>query len=130
MSTTSATPEQPVGVPVTGASGPVGATGKPPLVAVPVKRPFDSRIFWLTIGTGLLWVAQLLFDTDPTLVAKLPIGVRFLPVAIGGVFVVVKLALRLSDPDIVTKIPWLDRSNARAPLILPEPDGDQPPGRE
>lgn len=83
-------------------------------VEVPVKSSWKSKEAWLFFASGFLWVGSEALALIPpatlAAVAWLPIVVK----AVGGMSAVVGLYLRLSRPDLVTGVPWLDRSNQAA----------------
>ena len=88
-----------------------------PLVAVPVKSSWKSREAWLFAISGVL-VAILsgLQALPPEMIA----AVAWLPAvikAMTGLSAVAGFFIRLSRPDLVSGVPWLDKSNREAPLV-------------
>lgn len=91
-----------------------------PLVGVPLKVPTESRLFWLILGSGLLWAVTILGDLLPGLGVALPGWVLPLVAGAGLLLSVVKVVVRISDPDVVTRVPWLDVKNDVAPYFPPQ----------
>lgn len=85
-----------------------------PFVAVPVKSSWKSREAWLFFISGVL-VAVLsgLQALPPEMIA----AVAWLPAVVKvltGLSAVAGFFVRLSRPDLVTGVPWLDKSNQKA----------------
>lgn len=90
------------------------------LVAVPVKYSWKSREAWLFFVSGVL-VAILsgLQALPPEMLA----AVAWLPAVIKtltGLSAVAGFFVRLSRPDLVTGVPWLDRSTTSALVVPPK----------
>ncbi len=91
-----------------------------PFVAVPVKSSWKSREAWLFFASGVL-VAILsgLQALPPEMIA----AVAWLPAVIKlltGLSAVAGFFVRLSRPDLVTGMAWLDKANQKALLVAPK----------
>lgn len=87
----------------------------PPLtVEMPVKPALRSKEAWLFGLSGVLAaVLAAISELPPELFAAVPWATAVVKLMI-GVSAVLGLLARLSRPDIVSGVPWLDRSNPKA----------------
>lgn len=90
------------------------ATAPAPTVEVPVKPALRSREAWLFGISGVLTaILAALSELPPELISGLPWAPAVVKLLI-GLSAVAGLLARLSRPDIVSGVPWLDRSTPAA----------------
>lgn len=84
-----------------------------PTVEVPVKPALRSREAWLFGISGVLTaILAALSELPPELVSALTWAPAIVKLLI-GLSAVAGLLARLSRPDIVSGVPWLDKANAK-----------------
>lgn len=95
-------------------------TSAPITVEVPVKPALRSREAWLFGASGVLTaVLAAIGELPPELLSAFPWAPAVVKLLI-GLSAVAGLLARLSRPDVVSGVPWLDKST-RAALDVKEP---------
>lgn len=91
-------------------------------VEVPVKSPRDSRLVWILGAALVLWLVTLVAPEAAALGMTLPpwvlLLVRLATAALTGLGLLVRLAM----PDVLTGVPWFDKSTTEA-LTKPKGSG-------
>jgi hypothetical protein len=91
----------------------------PATVSVPVKPARDSRLVWI-LGTALvLWLVTLVAPEAAALGITLPTWVLLVARLASAALTGLGLLVRLAMPDVVSGIPWLDKSTS-ATLAAPK----------
>lgn len=83
-------------------------------VVVTVKPALKSRLAWLLGVSAVLWIVSLAGQEALSLGYELPRALLLALKVVGLLSAVAGFVVRLSMPDLVSGIPWLDKSTANS----------------
>jgi hypothetical protein len=98
----------------------------PPLVAVPVRSSWKSKEAWLFAASGVLYVLAEVFTALPPGFISSNEWIPAVMQMVAAASTVVGFFVRLSRPDLISGIPWFDKSTIRSVMAFPRTDPEKP----